>query len=489
MVVVLEAFAAATLLVVAPATMCEGLSALDLRDADVMVAESVPAREGLPAFCRVTLEATPSADSNINIEIWMPAQGWNGRLLGVGSGGYAGAIERGGLATGLASGYTVVTSDMGTSPASGSTGAPHLIGHPERWSDFGWRSTHLMTVLAKRVVAEYYGKSPDYAYFSGCSTGGMQGLREAQQFPDDYDGILAGSPGSNRARIHVAILSNYAEAQRHPDSALSVTQLERVHDAVVQACSGPDESYVVDPPSCAWKPDALSCDVTSIEGCLNAHQLETVEALYRGPVNPRTGESIFPGLSRGSELGWRAYMPPAVARGEMPWLGVFQWVFGADWDWREFDYDQDVTTLETVLGPFFVATDPDLSRFRDRGGKLLLYNGWADWLSATTDTTDYYSAVVNDIRLEESSDDVAALRATRDFARLFLFPGMSHCSGGEGPDRFDGLTALTEWVERGKAPRYLIATKISEGEETERATICAFPELPQENGRCEAGPR
>jgi Tannase and feruloyl esterase len=485
----------------AAAASCDQLSSLTLPAAVVTKADSVPsggfrlpgtdeAISSLPAFCRLRLTATPTVDSNIDIEIWMPLSGWTGRLLGTGGGGYAGSIAYSGLVSGLRSGYAVVTSNMGTAPPSGDKGAPHLVGHPERWSDFGWRSTHLTTVLAKRIVEVFYGRVPDHSYFSGCSTGGMQGLREAQEFPEDYDGILAGAPGSNRARLHVAILWNYAAAQKSPDAALSPSDLELVHQSVLRSC-GPtntavaSDPFLIDPRSCPWTPDALRCSGTRSDGdaCLNDDQLSTVRALYQGPRNPRTREPIFPGLERGSELGWSAYMPPRVSVGEMPWRGVFEWIFGSGWDWKTFDYDQDVTTFETVLKPFFVATSPELSLFRRRGGKLLLYTGWADWLSAPEDTIDYYKSLVDTVGEGEALPDrEMALTSTQDFARLFLFPGMSHCGGGAGPSAFEGLTALVNWVERANAPERLVATQVTESAEAMRRPVCVYPKIARYSG-------
>lgn len=476
------------------AATCDQLASLTLPSAVVTKAESVqrgeftppdndPPLSPLPAFCRVRLTATPTEDSDIHIEVWMPQSGWTGRLLGTGGGGYAGSIAYGSLVSGLRSGYAVVSSDMGTAPPSGNKGAPHLIGHPERWSDFGWRSTHLMTVLAKSIVDAFYGRVPDHSYFSGCSTGGMQGLREAQQFPEDYDGILAGAPGSNRARIHIAILWNYAAAQRTPEAALSPADLELVHRSVLRSCGASStvaasEPFLLDPRACDWAPEVLQCSGTRKNGCLTNEQIATVSALYQGPQNSRTREQIFPGLARGSELGWRAYMPPSVSMGEMPWRGVFEWVFGSGWDWKTFDYDQDVTTFETVLGPFFVATSPELSHFRKQGGKLLLYTGWDDWLSAPQDTIDYYESLVETVSEQEALPDARdALQSTQEFARLFLFPGMAHCRGGAGPSEFEGLTTLVDWVERANAPDRLMATQSTDGVETLRRPVCAYPNV------------
>jgi feruloyl esterase len=422
-----------------------------------------------------------SADSSVGIEVWLPVQ-WNGRFLGTGNVGYAGEIvyefsigPLKGLADGLRAGYAVANTDMGTGYPSGDEGAPQLIGHPVRWLDFGQRSTHGMTVAAKQLIRAFYGRSPEYSYFNGCSTGGMQGLMEAQKYPGDYDGILAGAPGNNRARIHVSLLWNYAVAKTKLSRTLTEGKLRLIHHAVLSACSTLPFSFVDDPPRCQWRPEALRCKTADTSQCLTPDEIETVNMLYDGPRNQHTGEQIFPGLPRGTELGWKAYMEEA-RNPAMPFAGVFRWVFGPDWRWNTFDYYRDTATFETVLTPFFVATNPDLSPFKANGGKLLMYYGWADWLSSAYDGINYYQSVVEKMR-PPGADHRAALRATQEFFRLFMMPGVDHCAGGTGADRFDGLGALFDWVEKGVNPARIVASSHAEGAIRFTRPLCPYPQV------------
>lgn len=471
------------------ASACTRLTALTIPASTIEVAMPVTgtfhltsghAITDLPPFCRVALRMSYSADSDVEVEIWLPLSGWNGRYLGTGNGGYAGAISTTNLADGLRLGYAVANTDMGTGHATGNEGAPHLIGHPVRWLDFGRRSTHGMTTAAKQIIQAFYGRAPEYSYFKGCSTGGMQGLREAQEYPEDYDGILVGAPGHNRARIHIALLWNYAVAKGKPSRQLTDEKLKLIHRAVVSECGAPDATFVDDPPRCRFRPEVLSCKSSDTSGCLTSDEIEAVNMLYAGPRNPRTGEQIFPGLPRGTELGWKHYMADAGKPG-MPFAGVFRWVFGPDWQWHAFDYERDAATFEEVLAPFFVATDPDLRRFKASGGKLVMYHGWADWVSSAYDGIDYYQKVVDQMPAQDATEG-AALRSTQEFFRLFLMPGVDHCAGGPGADHFDGLSTLRNWVEKGLAPDRIIASSRAESALRFTRPLCPYPKVGRYKG-------
>ncbi len=453
----------------ATAEGCESLISLKLPNATITVASQVnggtftpPGMEpitNLPPFCRVAVTLKPSYDSDINVEVWMPLEGWNGRYLGTGNGAYAGQVRYGSLAVGLNRGNAVANTDMGTAPPSGREGARHLNGHPERWIDFGYRSTHEMTLVANEIIRNFYGKAPDYSYFTGCSTGGMQSMQLAQKFPEDYDGILAGAPGILRTRQHIAFMWNYSIVLNNPASLLTPEMLALIHNAVLDACSTDrvglkTDGFLADPPSCDWSPVTLVCKEGGPGDCLTPDQLDAVSKLYSGPINPRTGETIYPGFPRGSELEWAAFMPP-VSEG-VPYVGIFQWVFGPNWDWRTFDYDRDVAIMD-VLAPFINHDNTDLSRFEDLGHKLIMFKGWQDTRQAAGSTVSYYEEVVKHIQRRTGHDFAKALQATQEFFRFFMVPGMPHCSGGDVPNTFDGLTALEDWVERGIAPEKLIA--------------------------------
>jgi feruloyl esterase len=340
------------------------------------------ALENLPAFCRVVATVRPSADSDISVEIWLPQADWNQRLEGTGNGGFAGKISYGALAEGLRRGYAVANTDMGMATPAGAN-AGIFINRPERWVDWGYRATHEMTLLAKQVVRAYYARDARRAYFVGCSTGGEQALMETQRYPDDYDGIVGGAAANNRTGVHVSILWNFAVNERAPASYLPAAARSLLSQAVVNACDrldGVTDGVIADPTKCHFDPASLQCKSTNQESCLTASQLETVRQIYSGPVNPRTGQSLYPGLPRGSEFGWDGLDPNPG--GTPPYAPIFQWVFGPQWDWRQFDFDHDDAIYTQKLLGMVNATNPDIDTFRAHGHKLLMYHGWSDWLVA-----------------------------------------------------------------------------------------------------------
>jgi len=479
---------------VSTATTCQNLTNLKLPNATVTFAAkatTVPAPAGgggrsegqassdPPAFCRVALTLKPSYDSDIRAEVWMPLTGWNGKLHGIGNGGYAGSIRYAAMADSLRMGYAVASTDMGTGPADGtrSQGIAALPGHPERWIDFGYRSTHEMTVDAKEIIRTFYGDGPSYSYFSGCSTGGFQGLREVQRFPEDYNGYLVGAPGIDRARQHMAMLWNAALVLKNPQHVLSVEKLKLVNDAVLAACAtkypgGRTDPFVQHPNDCNWSPEALRCQGSSSEGCLTQGQVDLVHKLYSGPVNARTGEVIYPGFTRGSELGWSSIMNTKA----IPYLEVFTSVFGPHWDWRTFDWDKDVATLDTVSRPIIATLEVDLTRAQQLGNKILMYKGYSDLTQAPGITINYYKAVIEDLARRSELDIAQATDKTQEFFRFFMFPGMGHCGGGPAPDTHDGFNALTKWVETGLAPDQMTAShRNAEGVVDMTRPVCPFP--------------
>jgi feruloyl esterase len=390
---------------------------------------------GLPPFCRIAITARPTSDSDIRIELWMPQSNWNSRFEGTGNGGFAGKISYGALATGVKQGYAVANTNMGTATAPDED-ASIFTGHPEVWADWGYRSTHEMTTLSKQVVNAFYEKAPKRAYFSGCSTGGEQALMEAERYPDDYDGIVAGAAANNRTGVHMSILWNFVVSKKAP---ISKAKLAVLNSAAVHACGGAD-GIIANPTACHFDPAILQCPGADDDRCLTAAQVETARQLYSGPVNPRTHQQIYPGLPPGSEFGWDQLAP----KDQPPYAPIFQWVFGRDWDWRTFNFDSTVTTYERKLSAAVNATNPDLSAFHGKGHKLVAYHGWADWLVAPGESINFYQQVR------------AANKNADDFYRLFMVPGMAHCSGGPSKDRIDPLTAVVDWVEKDTAPSTVV---------------------------------
>ena len=447
---------------------CASLASVALAHGTITLAEEVTSGNfvpttgkplsALPPFCRVAATLTPSSDSAIRVEVWMPQSAWNERLEGTGNGGFAGNISYGSLADGLKKGYAVANTDMGMATPPGET-ASIFIDRPERWKDWGYRATHEMTVAARQIVRAFYDRDARRAYFVGCSTGGEQALMESQRYPGDYDGIVAGAAAQNRTGVHVSILWNFAVNQRSPASYLPESARALISATVARECG----AVVTDPASCHFDPASLECKQDGQQGCLTAAQVETVNQIYAGPHNPRTGEQLYPGLPRGSEIGWDGLAPTNVP----PFAPIFQWVFGKDWDWRQFDFDHDYTEYFDKLASMVNATSPDIDTFRKHGHKLLIYHGWSDWLVAPGETINYYNAVV--ARDESAAKDV----------RLFMIPGMEHCGGGPGATHFDSLGAVVDWVEHGKAPDELIA---SHGEPGTERVLCPYPQQTEDNG-------
>lgn len=443
---------------------------------------------GLPSFCRVAATLKPSSDSNIKIELWLPTTNWNERFLGTGNGGGAGKISYDPLVNGIKRGFATANTDMGTSP-----NANDAVAHPERWIDFGHRATHEMTVTAKAITQAYYKKSHHHAYFVGCSTGGQQALMESQRYPDDYDGILAGAPANNRTHLHTGFVWNHKATNQLPGNNFSVEKLTLITNAVLKACVGkdggsPGDNFLTDPRACQFNPETLpKCPEGTDDGtCLTQAQIAALKKIYNGPINPRTGERIYTPLPVGSEIGIAYQQNPQQAPGSL--FYQYKWAFGPDFNYSTFDFDRDQASLDSLLAPILNANNPDLSTFKQRGGKLLMYSGTADPLVPYQDALHYYDRVV-----KKQGD----LKRTQAFFRFFLIPGMAHCGGGPGlndcgqnlslqvdqDSNHDMLTALMHWVEQGTAPDKLIATAYKDGVFTNgvrfQRPIYPYPKLPK----------
>src|SRR5438105_7776390 len=330
--------AAVSLLAVpAYAAPCDQLAALALKDGTITSATLVTAGEfekmkNLPAFCRVAATLKPSSDSDVKVEVWLPANGWNGKFQAVGNGGWAGAISYPAMADALRGGYATASTDTGHVGGRGT----FALDHPEKLIDFSWRSEHEMTVTAKAVIQAFYGNAPRLSYWNGCSTGGRQGLKEAQKFPDDYDGIIAGAP-ANRTAISLWIA---AAVLKDPASYIPPAKYPVIHQAVLDACDlrdGVKDGLVEDPTRCKFDPKVLLCKNGDGPSCLTAPQVDAAKKIYASAVNPRTGQVLFPSLVPGSELNWGVQ-----AAGPEPSANIFDHfkyvVFkNPAWDWRTFD--------------------------------------------------------------------------------------------------------------------------------------------------------
>jgi feruloyl esterase len=489
---------------VAPAATCESLAALALPDATITVAESVPAGtfdppgppppiSGLPAFCRVVGVATPTRHSVIGFEVWMPlAPSWNAKFQGVGSGGSAGAIQYGVLAAALRRDYATMATDNGHIGSSWTFAFPPT-GHPEKVVDFGYRAQHVTTVAAKAIIQAFYGTAPRHSYFVGCSQGGHHALMEVQRYPGDYDGVIAGAPANFWSHLMVAELWASLELSlKDPANAIPPSKIPVINQAVVNTCDALDgivDGVIDDPRRCNLDPATLQCEGPDAPGCLTAAQVEGLRRTYDGPRNPRTGERLYAAFPKGGEISWPGlYVGNPVPGGssyEYFRHGVYE---DPNWDFRSYDFDQDVVVADTKLfageplAQVMDAVDPDLSAFRAFGGKLIMYHGWADGFVTPYNTVDYYNNVVAAMGQQ---------RHVADFARLFMVPGMGHCAGGPGPNAFgapfggaplrvdaehDVLSALERWVEHGIAPDKIIATRRTAGVVDRTRPLCPYPQ-------------
>jgi feruloyl esterase len=455
---------------VAADTRCGNLVKLAIPNTSVT--EAAGSARGAVTFCKAIAVARPVEDSEIQIEVWMPPpESWNGKFVGTGNGGYSGALSYGQMEAAVKDGYSVAGSNTGHSGSDLQFG----VGHPEKIQDWGYRAVHVMTETAKLLIHAYYGRFPAWSFFSGCSTGGHQALMEAQRYPADYDGILAGAPGNNRVRLNVGFLWSWTALHKDRPNPLPASKLPLLTKAVIAACDMADglkDGLIGDPRRCAFEPGTLLCEGPDAADCLTAPQVESVRKIYDGARNPRTGERLFAGWPKGSEAGWGAYFVgrPQPARTEF-WR---DWVFhDPDWSPLSFDFDRDVTYADEKMA-FLVANDSDLSAFRLRKGKLLVYHGWADPVAPPEDSIRYYESV---------AARMGGLARIAPFFRLFLAPGMGHCAGGAGPSRFDALAALDRWVTQGKAPDRMDASHLTGGQVDRTRPLCPYPLVARWSGR------
>lgn len=422
----------------------------------------------LPAHCRIAAVLTPTSDSHIEMELWLPAENWNGKFLAVGNGGWAGSIDTTAMAASLARGYATASNDTGHKGGSGSFG----LGHPEKVVDFGYRAMHEMTVQSKAIINAFYKRSPQLSYYNGCSTGGRQGLMEAQRYPEDFDAMIIGAPVYNHIRLHAAQMAKQTEMLKDVSKILPQDKINRVNNAAVAACDAKDgvkDGIISDPESCKFDPATLMCTELNKENCLTAAQVETAKKAY-GPVKTKSGELVYPGSSPGFETGWRMPQPggepPAIALDTFRYLGRQD----PNWNGMNFDLDKDLVLAVEHAG-FIDAIDPDLSKFKARGGKLLMFHGWADPGPSPANTINYYSAVQK--KVGAPSDD---------WMRLFLLPGVGHCGGGVGPDRADFVTPLEQWRESGTAPKQIIASRTRNGQVDMSRPLCPYPQVQKWTG-------
>jgi feruloyl esterase len=420
-------------------------------------------------FCRVEAFSAPTSDSHIRFEVWLPAAAtWNGKFEAVGNGGFIGQIGYGALATGLRRGYATAGTDTGHASGNDERWA---LGHPEKLIDWAYRAVHEVTVDSKLIIAAYYGQGPKLSYWNGCSTGGKQGLTEAQRYPSDYDGIVAGAPANYITHLQAG--SEYASWVSLKDGVggpgyIPPSKYPALHQAVLDACDAKDgvkDGVIADPTRCHFTPKTIECQGADGPACLTAAQEKTAELLYAG-AKYTDGKQIFPGMEPGSELAWGP-----LAGGPAPTpisTGFFaDMVFGdPNWDFRTFDVDRDTRTADQKIGSIVNAIDPDLKKFEAHGGKIVMYHGWSDQLITPGNSVNYYASVVAAMGGE---------RKTQEFLRLFMVPGMQHCQGGPGTNTFDALGALEQWRENNAPPDKIIASHSTKGAVDVTRPLCPHP--------------
>jgi feruloyl esterase len=432
-----------------------------------------PPPSDVPAFCRVTGTIAPA----IQFEVWLPQKGaWNGKLQTVGGGGFAGVISYGAMVPAVKAGYVTASTDTGHV-------APDVewLADKQRLVDYGYRAIHETTVQAKTLLERYYGKVADYNYFNGCSTGGRQGLMEAQRFPDDYDGIVTGAPVNYFVAIHTTQLHVALAAHPTDDAGLlAAKDLALVNRAVLAQCDAQDgvkDGVLDDPRKCSFDPAVLECAAGGSSGseCLSPEQIGALKKIYAGAKNPRTGAVIHPSLMPGGEPSWQLVTTPGLVNIPYDYFG--RAVLGTPtWDWRKFDFDKDVALANQKTGEVLNAIDPDLRKFKAGGGKLVLYHGWNDQVIFPQGSINYQQSVADKVSPGKGNAGV------QDFFRLFMVPGMTHCRGGTGTDTFDAQAAVEQWVEKGVAPTSIAARRMENGAVTRTRPLCPFPQVAKYDG-------
>jgi feruloyl esterase len=471
----------------AAAATCESLASLSLPDTTITAAQSVAAGtftppkapglpipasyKDLPAFCRVAATVKPTKESDIKFEVWMPATGWNGKFVGVGNGGYSGEIWYWSMIEPLARGYATASTDTGHegSVMDGS----FALGHPEKWADFGYRAVHEMTVKSKAIIAAHYGRSATFSHWNGCSTGGRQGLMEAQRFPTDYDGIIAGAPANYMTRLSAQYVWVGQALHKEEGSFIPPAKLPVLHNAVLQACDAQDgvkDGILEDPARCKFDPKVVECKGADGPTCLTPAQVTAARAVYSASTNPRTKEILYPGLAPGGELGWATGVGQVVPEPMALATGIFKFLVfkNANWDYRTFNFDRDSAVADKMDNGTTNAIDPNLKPFFDRGGKLLQYHGWSDPGISPLNSINYYKSVVSRI---------GGIEKAHDSYRLFMVPGMDHCRGGEGPDTFDAIGTIEQWAENKQAPERIVASRIKDGKPDRTRPLCPYPQV------------
>jgi feruloyl esterase len=404
------------------------------------------------------------------MELWLPpANRWNGKFQMTGNGGWGGTIQglESAMPEALQAGYATAGTDTGHRG-----GGEFALGHPERVIDFAYRAVHEVTVQSKLLIRSFYDQDPRLSYFNSCSGGGRQALMEAQRYPEDFDGIIAGDPANPQIALHASSVDRAFQTFKDPQGFIPREKLVSVLEpAVLKACDATDgvkDNLISNPMACKFDPAVLLCKSGDRPNCLTSKQVETAKRNY-APTRTSKGELVFPGMSFGMEGA-----PSIMTGGTNPQALVtdtFRYLAHQDrqWEWRSFNLDADLELARKNAG--FIDVSPNLTAFKAHGGKLLMYHGWADALIAPESSVIYRA-------------DVLAImgRDQDNWFRLFMVPGMGHCTGGQGPTRADWLGALEKWREKGTAPDSIVGAGSLKGQAITRP-LCPFPQVPAYKGK------
>jgi hypothetical protein len=473
-----------------PRKACDALGQFKSKEISQIAAAVVPASAPVPAFCRVIGTLSPE----IAFEVSLPAK-WNGRFYMIGNGGHAGeSLEDAGRVAqrnaALQVGFAFAQTNTGHDSRK-EAGATFAMSNPQKAIDYAYRAVHLTATTAKDITKDYYGKAVNRAYWNSCSNGGRQGLIEAQRYPDDFDGIIANAPWVDQTGFTIGAMWNQKALTESPVSA---AKMLLVAEKVMNKCDAIDglkDGLIDDPRKCNFDPakDVPQCPAgTDTADCLTSAQASAISKVYGGPVS--NGKPFFPGFMPGSEQvtslfgggtgsGWMnvivAAQPNAnpadfnLAENTMRYL--VHTPPKPDYDYRTFNFDRDIRLLDN-WSKQADAKNPDLSKFKKRGGKLLMTYGWADSILQPMMGVNYYEQA-----LARNGSD------TKDFFRLFMVPGMAHCGGGIGPDRHDPVTAIVNWVEKGQAPASILASRVVNSQVVRTRPLCPYPQVARYSGQ------
>ena len=474
----------------APRKMCEALGAYKGKEIKQISAVSIPGATAAPAHCRVTGTLSPE----IAFEVSLPAK-WNGRFYMIGNGGHAGEnMEDAGrvsqrneaLRFGFAFAQTNTGHDSRKEP-----GGTFVMSNPQKALDYAYRAVHLTAVTTKEITKNYYGKEVSKSYWNSCSNGGRQGLIEAQRYPEDFDGVIANAPWVDQTGFTIGAMWNQKALSEAPVSAAKMSMLAAEVMKTCDAVDGLKDGLIDDPRKCAFdaRKDVPSCRPgTDAADCLTEAQAAAIMKVYSGPVS--NGKPFFPGYMPGSEAvvnapnsNWMGMIVAAQLPGQQAAKpadfnlaeGTMRYLVPVppkpDYDYKSFNFDRDIALLDD-WSKKADAKNPDLSKFRKDGGKLLMTYGWADQILQPMMGVKYFEAAV-----------AKNGPGTTDFFRLFMVPGMAHCGGGIGPDRFDSMTAIVNWVETGKAPDTMLASRVVDGQVQRTRPLCVYPQVARYSGQ------